>query len=629
MIKHSLPTWLARVDTHALGTRIAERAASPQTVQYGPLTIFDPEGGCEMHQFGPDKSNVILFEGYLFDIDDWNIALESQNSHPTESELVSLAYERWGAKLFEHLKGAYLIAIWDSSNQRFIVGHDGLGKHPLYYVHQRGEFLFSSNIFMLADYETVSRDPNRMSFALQILGRWPLAEETFFKDIKRVRPGHYLELNSSRQLRKTQYWEPFPDEHEPWLPEEGIYEQFESMFTKSVGRCMQLGARGIMLSGGVDSVSVAAVASQYVDAHGLEPLIAYSGRNPPGYPSNYEDEMQDLVVDRLRMPHQKSSAADWLDGRDLLSATLDEVPCLPGPTDIWWTGGYMNFYRRAAKEGVTTLLTGSGGDEWLGVHPMYFADLTRRFTTKSIMNFLQAEQGTNDIPLKSIFSVYWNYGFRLWARSLVSKTVPALKIRYHLWNEKRRLPDWFCPDAQLKKELVDELVNMRIPELNNSGNTPASYYRHAFRFKWKNPLITYEFERRFHVNGLVGIKLLSPFHDRRLASFSARISPESLIHNNRYKGLLRPLTARYLPGLGLENQRKIYGPFEESFAAKELRSNLPLVDKQVGYDKIVKLGLVDKSLLDSSTQKYDSLTSGSLSKLFTALCAETWLNSNG
>ena len=80
--------------------------------------------------------------------------------------------------------------------------------------------------------------------------------------------------------------------------------------------------------------------------------------------------------------------------------------------------------------------------------------------------------------------------------------------------------------------------------------------------------------------------------------------------------------------MGHENKNKIYGQFEETFAAKELRSTLPLVDKQVGYDKIVKLGLVDKSLLDSSTQKYDSLTSGSLSKLFTALCAETWLNSN-
>ena len=372
-----LPTWCARLRLDHFRSASQSRSSAADVEDLGPLKILDTDPGCERFN---DKTTGLttLFEGYLFD-DQPSAADGSRGVEGRHGRHIANLYQRHGRELFDHIEGAYLIAVLDTRAKRFIVGRDGMGKHPLYYVQRPGELWFASNIFALVRHIPVSFQPNRLSLALRLLGRWPQAGQTFFEGIRRVRPGHFLDVDSTGDVRERIHWHPLPDdEEEPWLPDAEARESFEPMLQQAVNRCLGMGAQGVMLSGGIDSVSIAALASREAKHRGRPPLFAYSARNPPGDPTEPEEAMQDRVVRALGMPHRTSTIKDWLGSRSLLSATLERVPELPAPTDVWWTGAYMTFYGTPLADGVHTLLTGSGGDEWLGVSRSHAADLLRR-----------------------------------------------------------------------------------------------------------------------------------------------------------------------------------------------------------------------------------------------------------
>ena len=603
-----------------LKAKAAPRPNRPDVDGCGPLTIFDRDPGCE--RFTDEARDLtVLFEGYLFNERPLALEAEAETQFRNARRIVSL-YERHGRDLFDHLEGAYLAAVLDVRAGRFIVGRDGMGRHPLYYARRPGELWFASNIFALVRRAPVSPKPNRLSLALRLLGRWPEAGQTFFDDIQRVRPGHFLEVTSRGDVREVMYWHPVPDDQEPWLSDVEARESFEPMLQKAVNRCLSLGARGVMLSGGIDSVSVAALASREAKSRGLQPLIAYTARNPPGYPREHEENVQDRVVQSLGMPHRVSTMADWLGPRSLLSATLEKVPALPGPTDIWWTGAYMGFYGAPAADGVRTLLTGSGGDEWLGVNRSHAADLLRRMDIGGLVGFVRATVETEGSDLGgALRQVLWKNALCLLIGGLWMKVAPAHKAAYHRRRRAKVIPAWLCPEPRLAEELADA-INVHIPELGAGNRFPLNYYRHSFRFLWKNPLLAYEFERQFHVTRLIGIRLLAPFHDREFVRYANRISPRAHLHASRYKGLLRPLIEGLLPGLGLGKQRKAGYSVKEDATLNDLRENLEPVWERVGCGRLAELGIVDRKKLG---QEPIRALDHALIRRFIVLSCETWV----
>ena len=592
----------------------------PDVDHRGPLTIFDPDSGCERVT---DEATGLtaLFEGYVFDNGESTREIEAAIDQRNARRIANL-YERHGRGLFDHVEGAYLTAVLDTRAGRFIVGHDGMGRHPLYYIQRPRELWFASNIFALVRRSPVSLSPNRLSLALRLLGRWPQAGETFFDGIQRVRPGHFLDVSSRGDVREVMHWHPLPDDEEPWLPDDEAREGFEPMLQQAVNRCLSLNARGVMFSGGIDSVSVAALANREAKNRGLQPLIAYTARNPPDYPREPEEDVQDCVVQALGVPHRVSTMKDWLGTRSLLSATLEKVPDLPGPTDIWWTGAYMKFYGTPIADGVRTLLTGSGGDEWLGVNRSHAADLLRRFDVTGLLGFVRATVGTEGYSLReALRQVLWKNAIGLLIGGLWMKLAPEHKAAYHRRRRAKLVPAWLCPDLRLAEELADA-INVHIPEVTENKCFPLNYYRHSFRFLWKNPLLAYEFERQFHVTRLIGVRFLTPFHDREFVRFANRISPQAHLHAGRYKGLLRPLAEGLLPGLSLSKQRKSGYAVKEDATLKDLMDNLGPVWARVGCDRLVEMGVVDRQQV---TQEQILTPDHALIRRFIMLSCETWI----
>ena len=524
----ALPQWYARF---AAGDAYMPERATPGTdgtLRIGPLTVFHARQGCDVTTFGrPADPGVVLFDGYLFD--------RAQLSHDFELaseasyvDVASAAYQRWGVDVFDKLDGAYLLAIWDPGLGKLIVGHDAIGRHPVFYASQSDGVWFGSNVLSLAASGRISNRPDRVSLALATLTSWPSVGRTFFESIRRQRPGHYLEVTRTHAVSEHQYWSPWLDDDEPWLSEREVMEQFEPALIAAVSRCMELSPEGIMLSGGLDSVTVAALAADHRAAHGGPSIRAVSGRLD--LPPREEERVQTGAAAALGMPPLISRHSQWTGGRDEVSLSLDAVHELPGPSRIYWVGTYMNFYRHTAAHQVRVLLTGSGGDNWLAVGDAYAADSMRALRVRELWRLMTSYMGTGGLSLTTATRhLLWSGGLRLILDSLTAQWMPGLKARYHRRTARAHLPEWLCPDQALQEVLIDTRLSHRPPALSGAGRIPKHYYRHAQR-STVNPYLPYEFETGFHVESTCGLRLLSPYHDRRLVRFFNSIPPTTLLH---------------------------------------------------------------------------------------------------
>jgi asparagine synthetase B (glutamine-hydrolysing) len=338
--------------------------------------------------------------------------------------------------------------------------------------------------------------------------------------------------------------------------------------------------------------------------------------------------MQSKVTGALGMPHVISTMLEWIGDRNALRMSLDTVPELPAPTDVWWVGTYTEFYRRTAAAGLTVLLTGSGGDNWLGVADAHAADLMRELKVAELYRFLKADVRTGGSSLGDMARrLLWSGGLRWHVDSAWARLAPGAKTRYHQRKWMERLPAWLAPDRELRAELVDRLMARRTPSLTSDRRVPKSYYLHSLR-TLSNPFMHHEYETAFHVESQCGLRLLSPYHDRRLVSFFNRIPPRVLVHGGRYKGLLRPVVARHLPGLGLENQRKDYPEDIQKRKLLETQRSMSEVWPDFSFGALDRLGVLEARQVRRLAENTEKLTYAGIARLFSLMSAERWVDEN-
>jgi len=618
------PQWQACYDIAAAREGRLSALGGPVAVRVGPLAVLQADRGAVVSTFGdPARPSVVVFDGYLFDRRERATALGFGTRAATDAELFGAGYARWGAGVFREFEGRYLAAVWDSERRRLLLGHDALGRHPAFYSTTTDGLWFGSNVLALASNPRLSNRPNRLSLALGMLMYWPEAGQTFFEAIQRVRPGHYLQVTEAGSCTEHEYWDPLPAEDEAWLPDDLALEEFEPALARSVARCMALDPRGIMLSGGVDSVTIAALAMKYLRERDLGPLVAVCART--GYALSGEERLQTVVAEALAMPIDISTTLEWRGGRDNVGLSLEISGDLPAPTHIWWVGTYTRFYKRTAALGLHVLLTGAGGDNWLGVSARHAADLLRAGRLAELVRFVKADVETGGSSLgDSLRRLFWAHGLRPHLEGWWATLAPRQKTSYHRRRWHAHLPAWLCPDPKERAALVERLLETRTPALDRTGRSPKSHYRHHFK-SVRNPYLHHENETAFHIESGTGLVLLSPYHDRTLVSFLNRISPRLLLHGTRYKGLLRPVAGKYLPGLGLENQRKGYERDDQERALREFREGLVRAWPGCSFRALGALGLVDERRAARAIDGVEQAGAPRLGRLFAMMSHERWV----
>ncbi len=180
----------------------------PVGLAHRRLAIVDVEGG---HQpmSNEDGSVWIVYNGEIYNHAELRPELTAAgHSYRTrcDTETILHLYEETGADVVERLHGMFAFALWDESNRRLLLARDRLGIKPLYYVCTGNELLFASEIKALLAAGSIRPAFNERVLSEFLATRFVSSEETFFRGIRKLLPGHVLSWTGHGGIRTHRYW---------------------------------------------------------------------------------------------------------------------------------------------------------------------------------------------------------------------------------------------------------------------------------------------------------------------------------------------------------------------------------------------------------------------------------------
>ena len=284
----------------------------------------------------------------------------------TDVELILHAYRVWEEDAAAHLLGDFSFAIWDRSKKSLFCARDHFGVKPFYYAECSAGFIFSNTLNCLRQHPAVTSELNDLAVADYLLF-WSNMdpETTTFADIRRLPAAHTLR-RSACGLTTRQYWE-FPAEDRVEAePVEGWVESFRSVLKTAVDDRLRTPQVAVVMSGGLDSTTVAAVAHGLYTARGRDSRVrCYTG----GYDRLIPDEeghYARLVADRLSLPFFYQPLDEYQ-----ITERWGELPVPPEPGDHFRDAMVGDLSRQIAVD-HRVVLTGQGGDPILDHLSGYF-----------------------------------------------------------------------------------------------------------------------------------------------------------------------------------------------------------------------------------------------------------------
>jgi asparagine synthetase B (glutamine-hydrolysing) len=566
--------------------------------------------GVVWEELGPLRG---FFQGVLFDRED---LAELSQSSCSDAELVLHAYAREGEAALSRLRGSFIVAIVDHARGRAMLARDPMGSHPLFYVEMGSCVLFATSPGRLLDTPGISRGFNRAALADHLCNRCPDRHETFFKAVRRVPPGTRALLSNGR-LKFDRYWDPTPvDQPVQWLTAEQT-SNFDEVFNRAVKRCLCHGQTGIFLSGGLDSISVAAAAADCARASGQSLPLALSVGYPD--PECNEQERQAAVARGLGLRQFLIGFDEAAGCRTPLQQTLELTAKAAAPILNPLESAYLALARRAHLDGVRTILTGVGGDDWLTVTSYYAADLIRRGAVLELAEFLGTLRRSYQISSFAIVrDVLWRRGLRPLGGMALHRLLPDL---HDAGRRKRQLagdPAWLAPDTHLRVEHEDRATQGMAVSDPSDG-----FHIRELRTGLDHALISWDAEERYELGRQIGVRFLHPFYDPDLIELLCRTPPRLLNEGGRSKGLVRQTMAKRFPGLGLERQRKVSA--RSFFRSLLLREGPALADLAGDFPALSGLGIVDGPVLAAFVREALMQPGPQLQQIWPAINLEIWL----
>src|SRR5947209_4968572 len=315
------------------------------------LSIIDVAGG-QQPIFNEDQSILIVFNGEVYNYRQLQKELGERGHHfrtQSDTEAIVHAYEEYGDDCVKHLRGMFTFALWDRKRRRLLAARDRFGKKPLNYYWDGQRLIFGSEIKSLLE-ENIPRAINYSALDEYLLYRYVPTPNTLFKNVMKLPAAHTL-VYEHGQLRIQRYWDlPFTSTCDD--DEATAIERTRALLKDAVEvRLMSEVPLGAFLSGGIDSSIVVGLMSQVMS----QPVKTFS----IGFE---EDEFSELPYARKVAEHFKTDHHEFFVKSDLVSVLPQLVWAYDEPFgDSSMLPTY--YVSKLAREHVTVVLTGDGGDE--------------------------------------------------------------------------------------------------------------------------------------------------------------------------------------------------------------------------------------------------------------------------
>lgn len=341
-----------------------QRVFGPAGLGHRRLSIIDlsPLGAQPM--CNEDGSVWIAFNGEIYnyqELRDRLIARGHTFRSGTDTEVIIHLYEEHGVDCLKHLRGMFAFAIWDERQRAMFIARDRVGIKPLYFTVAGGALIFGSEVKSLLVDPVVRRAVNPAAVKLFLSNYFTPGEETVFEGIKKLLPGHSIFIKDGK-IAQNQYWELSYEPSNRWASMDDAAGELNDLLRRRVVDHMISDVPvGFLASGGVDSTALLSYAVERTDKKISTFTVGFDS-------SEFADERP-----FARMASQKFGTSHYdmtmtaADFRDFLPGYIwhmEEPVCEPPAIALYYIS-------KLAREHVTVLLSGEGGDEAFGGYPEY------------------------------------------------------------------------------------------------------------------------------------------------------------------------------------------------------------------------------------------------------------------
>ena len=329
------------------------------------LSIIDLSEAGNQPMVGADGKRWIVFNGEIYNFPELRSEMESRGcvfrSHSDTETLLELYGEKGEAAL-EELNGMFAFCIYDAEKRSLFLARDRVGIKPLYYTCRDGHFAFASEIKPLLKLPFVSKELDPLALDAYLTFRYIPEDLCIFRDIRKLRPAHCLRFSMvSGNVSVERYWNLTELTSDPVRVAEGeALDIFDEKLRDAVRlRMISDVPIGCFLSGGVDSSIVAALMARASNGPIKTFNISFDSedRDESHYARIVSESIGSEHTERRMKMNAVSVLEKLIDNYDEPFADSSMIPTY--------------YVSKVARESVTVVLSGDGGDELFGGYNWY------------------------------------------------------------------------------------------------------------------------------------------------------------------------------------------------------------------------------------------------------------------
>lgn len=484
------------------------------------LSVVDLENGTQpMSREHNGHHYVIVYNGELYNAKQLRGELLSRGhtfKTTSDTEVLLLSFIEWGKECLDRFNGMYAFAIWHREEESLFMARDRLGIKPLFYSQYKDSFAFASEPKAILAHPDFNADIGREGLAeLFMISPARTPGHGIFTHMRELKPGCCLEYNRNGAKLMT-YWQLESKPHTDSI--EDTAAMIRTLLQDAVELQLQADVPvGTLLSGGLDSSAITALAVRYFNANNRGTLHTYSVNyvdNDKHFKQNEFQPNDDTPwIERMTELLQTSHRTFTFDIPELVES-LDiamHARDMPGMADV---DSSLYLFCREIKKEVTVALSGEAADELFGGYPWFHR-----------------------------------------AEALQARTFPwSLSIEQRLSLLSPELIGWLNPEQYVQQRYEEALSE--VPKLKGEDEQQARmramFYLNLTRFA---PTLL---ERKDRMSMAAGLEARLPFTDHRLVEYVWNIPWDMKQYGQREKGILRHALRDVLPNDVLMRKKSPY-----------------------------------------------------------------------
>ncbi len=448
----------------------------------------------------------------------------------SDTEVILAAYKQWGLDAVDKLDGMFAFCLLDEAAKRLFLARDRAGEKPLFYRYDHPEFLFASELKGLMAHPSISRVLNPDALIDYLTYGYVPAEKCMLEGIAKLPPGHAMTLDmETGALKSWSYWTLTTGCSDPIFDESLLLERMEDLLSSSVARRLVADVPvGVLLSGGLDSSVVTALAARHVST----PLKTFTVSFPGA--GAYDEAVHAKRIAKYFGTEHTEIEAHQQDVELLSQLALQYDEPLGDPSMV---PTYM--ICKEIRRHATVALGGDGGDELFAGYFHYSWLASQARIRRLIPGFARHS-------LSTLAGRFMPLGFPsrnqlLGMSGSLSNCMAHVRVYFDAWSRQALLSQEM--QEAVKQRAAPELERQRHADRLNTSPLSAATAT-DFSFYLPDDVLT----KVDRASMLASLEVRAPLLDPKLIDFAFSHVPDHLRATaNGRKILMKRLATRLLP----------------------------------------------------------------------------------